>query len=180
MAEKRKEFIAQFVRSERSLRALLLAATGDMNLAEDLLQNVASALWEKWPKYDPERPFRRWALGVARIEILRWRRSAARNRIVFDDRILDQLVDAADRTAEEADRSLALLAECLLEVNGNAREVLNLKYTLGLRSRQIAEKIGKSVGAVEMLLTRTRRALRDCILRKLASPDVSPDSPAPP
>ena len=168
MAEERQEFMAQFVRAERSIRALLLAATGDWNLSEDLMQNVAVTLWKKWPQYDPERPFRSWALGVARIEVLRWRRSAARDRVVLDVQSLDRLVGAADRTADEADRSLALLTECLAGVAGDAREVLNLKYTVGLRSRQIAERMGKGVGAVEMILTRTRRALRDCVLRKLA------------
>ncbi len=168
MTEQPQEFMAQFVHAERAIRALLLAATGDMNLVDDLMQNVAVALWKKWPEYNPERPFRVWALGVARIEILRWRRSAARNRIVLDIPLLDQLVGAADRAAEEADQRLPMLAECLDEVQGDAREVLNLKYTGGLRSRQIAEKMGKGVGAVEMILTRTRRALRECIKRKLS------------
>ena len=169
MAEERKEFMAEFVRAERSIRALLMSATGDLNLVDDLMQNVAVALWKKWPEYNPGRPFRAWALGIARIEILRWRRTAARNRIVLDVQILDQLVAAADRTAEEADQGLYMLAECLVGVKGDARQVLNLKYIYGLRSRQIAEKLDKGVGAVEMILTRTRRALRECIERKRAA-----------
>ena len=168
MAEQRQEFMAQFVRVERPIRALLLAATGNINLVDDLMQNVAVALWKKWAEYDPQRPFRTWALGVARIEILRWRRSAARDRIVLDDQMIDQLVGAADRAAEQADQRLVMLAECLDRVQGDAREALNLKYTDGLRSRQIAERLGKGVGAVEMILTRARRALRECIARKLA------------
>ena len=167
MGERRQEFMAQFVRVERPIRALLLAATGDMNLVDDLMQNVAVALWKKWPEYDPDRPFRGWALGVARIEILRWRRCAARKRMVLDIQLLDQLIGAADRVAEEADQRLPVLAACLDQVRGEAKEVLNLKYNGGLRSRQIAEKIGKGVGAVEMILTRTRRALRECVKRKL-------------
>ncbi len=168
MAEQQQAFMAQFVRAERSIRALLLAATGDINLVDDLMQNVAVALWEKWSEYDPARPFRAWALGVTRIEVLRWRRSAARNRLVLDVQLLDKLIGAADRTAEEADRRLAMLTECLDGVQGDAREVLKLKYTRGLRCKQIAEQLGKGVGAVEMILTRTRRVLGECIKRKLA------------
>ncbi len=168
MTEQRQEFMAQFVRAERSIRALLLAATGDMNLVDDLMQNVAIALWKKWPEYNRERPFRAWALGVARIEILRWRRTAARNRLVLDVQLLDQLVGAADRAAEAADQRLTMLADCLDGVQGEAKEVLKLKYSSGMRNRQIAEKMGKRVGAIEMILTRTRRALGECITRKLA------------
>ncbi|MEM7232224.1 MAG: sigma-70 family RNA polymerase sigma factor [Planctomycetota bacterium] len=163
-----EEFMAQFVRADRSIRAFLLAASGNLTVAEDLMQNVAVALWQKWPQYDRERPFRAWALGIARIEVLRWRRSEARDRTVLDAGIIDQLAEASDRAADEADRRLALLSDCLTGVGGDAREILNLKYTVGLRSRQIAERLRKGVGAVEMILTRTRRALRECIQRKLA------------
>ena len=58
MAEERHEFMAHFVRAERAIRALLLAATGDVNVVDDLMQNIAVALWKKWPEYNPERPFR--------------------------------------------------------------------------------------------------------------------------
>ena len=101
------------------------------------------------------------------IEILRWRRSAARSRVVLDVQALDQLVAAAERAAD-ANQNLAILAECLDKVQGDAREVLNLKYTAAISCRQIADRLGKGVGAIEMILTRTRRALRDCIERKLA------------
>ena len=167
MAE-HQQFMAQFVRAERPIRALLLVATGDLDLVDDLMQNVAVALWMKWPEYNPEHPFRAWALGVTRIEVLRWRRSAARNRTVLNMQMIDQLVDAADRAAGKADQRLGLLAQCLDEVQADAREVLNLKYADGMRARQIAEEVGKTVGAVEMIISRTRRALRKCIQRKLA------------
>ena len=168
MTEQRQEFMAQFIPVERSIRALLLASTGDMNLADDLMQNVAVALWKKWPDYRSERPFRSWAFGVARIEILRWRRSASRDRIVLDVQLIDQLVAAADQKADESDQRIAILSQCLKEIKGDSKEVLTLKYDLGMRCCQIAEKIGKGVGAVEMMLTRTRRALRKCIKRKMA------------
>ena len=162
-----QEFIAQFAPAERSIRALLLAATGDPHTVEDLMQNVAVDLWRKWPEYQRDRPFRPWALGVARIEILRWRRTLARDRFVLDEKLLDRLVTATDKAAEEADLRLSHLAECLKGVSEYAREVVRLKYAGGLTAKRIAEELGKNLASVEMVLTRTRRALRACIDRKL-------------
>ena len=73
-------FLAEFLRVERLLAAHLVSATGDVHAAEDLLQAVASILWEKRAEYDVSRPFAAWALGVANLEVLKWRQRAARSR----------------------------------------------------------------------------------------------------
>jgi DNA-directed RNA polymerase specialized sigma24 family protein len=46
-----------------------------------------------------------------------------------------------------------------------------MKYAEDMPAKGIAEHLGKSVGAVEMTLTRTRRALRDCIHATLIRAD---------
>ena len=56
----------------RPLATYLLAATGDPHAAEDLLQGVAATLWQELADYDQTRPFGAWAVGVARLKVLRW------------------------------------------------------------------------------------------------------------
>ena len=56
-------------------------------------------------------PFIAWALGVARIELLRWRRSVSRNKIVleFDDN--DSGVTSYARVVH-TDYEMALVSHC--------------------------------------------------------------------
>ena len=75
-----QEFLNRFLREERFLAAYLLSATGNFHASEDLLQTVARILWEKLADYDEARPFGAWALGVAHLEVLKWRQQAARSR----------------------------------------------------------------------------------------------------
>ncbi|MCC5830594.1 MAG: sigma-70 family RNA polymerase sigma factor [Phycisphaeraceae bacterium] len=164
-------FTSAFLRAERALRAFLLIATGDHHVVDDLIQNVAADLWRKWAEYDGSRPFQAWAIGVARIEVLRWRRSVARDRLVLDEESLTRLAEVTDRLADEADRRRTALSGCLSKVKPKDRYVLTLKYSEQMSCRQIAQKVGKTVAAVEMVLTRTRQALRDCIGRTLIRSD---------
>jgi RNA polymerase sigma-70 factor (ECF subfamily) len=164
----RQEFLKVFLREERLLAAYLLSATGNVHASEDLLQTVARILWEKLADYDETRPFGAWALGVAHLEVLKWRQQAARSREVLSEDSMRLLSDTAARHAEETDDRYYFLVGCLRELGGTARSVVEMKYGEGRSIREIASCLKKSVAAVEMILVRSRRVLRDCIQRKMS------------
>ena len=161
-------FMKHFLAVEAVLKAYLLSATGDLNTADELLGEVSSVLWEKFDRYDPARPFRHWALGVARVEVLKHRQSVARGREVLSPQAIDALADAADHHAAELDDRLVHLRGCLESIGASTRNLLRLRYWRRLRISEIARQLGKSTAAVEMTLVRARRGLRDCVEGKAA------------
>ena len=161
-------FMKHFLAAEAVLKAYLLSAVGDMNVVDDLLGEVSSVLWEKFDRYDLGRPFRHWAIGVARLEVLKWRQAAARKREVLSSEAIDALAGAAEQCAGQLDERLAHLRSCLEAIGAPTRNVLRLRYWRRVRISQIAKQIGKSTAAVEMTLVRARRGLRDCVEGKAA------------
>lgn len=162
-----QHFLSCFLREELLLRAFLQATTGDVHETDDLLQTVARVLWEKFGQYDENRPFRRWALGVARLEVLKWKQGKARSRVVLSDEALSQVAAAAVESAEWVNSLRDFMHVCLERLKHTARRVVDMKYGDGLSIREIAARIERSVPAVEMILVRSRRALRDCVKRQL-------------
>jgi RNA polymerase sigma-70 factor (ECF subfamily) len=160
-------FLTEFLRVERRLLAYLRSVTGDVHAAEDLLQTVASTLWEKRAEYDPTRPFEAWAMGVTHLEVLKWRQRLARSREILSEESMRLLSETASQYADMADQRYDLLAECLKSLRGNARRVMQMKYGEGRKIREIAIALRKSVAAIEMILVRSRRGLRACVERKL-------------
>jgi RNA polymerase sigma-70 factor (ECF subfamily) len=152
-----------FLAAEAVLKAYLLSACGDMNAADELLGEVSSVLWEKFDRYDPAREFRPWAIGVARLEVLKWRQSLARKREVLSPEAIDALADTAGDLAAELDERLIHLRSCLQALGASTRRVLRLRYWRRLAVSEIAEQVGKSTGAIEMTLVRARRGLRNCV-----------------
>ena len=163
----REDFIQHFTDVEHALRAYLLAATRNLSDADDLFQAVWIVLWNKFDQFDASRSFRSWAIGVARFEVLRWKRQQARSREVLSEDAISLLADSAQEHAEEINVHRILLRECLERVNGLRRRVLDMKYSENMKAREIAHATGRSVEAVEMLLVRVRRLLQSCIEQKL-------------
>ncbi|MBI5364569.1 MAG: sigma-70 family RNA polymerase sigma factor [Planctomycetes bacterium] len=140
--------------------------------ARDLVQETALTLLRRFPEYDPSRPFLPWALGVAKWELASHRRDAARAVVVFDAELLDDLTAMWSEVAQGAGDRAVALQTCLDRLARRARTVLDLRYGEHLTSTEIAERLGSNAGAVRVLLQRIRDELRDCIERRLSTPEA--------
>jgi RNA polymerase sigma-70 factor len=161
--------------NQRWLTAYFLSATGDRISAEDLVQEVFHQALESQGNYDPTKPFGAWLRGIARHLLFRHYRNAKRGLLLVDGAVLDQL-DLHAAAAEERlidpghqPARLAALRHCLEQLTERARSILDLKYADRLASKAIAERIGMKTNAVDMVVSRARRALETCVGRRLAA-----------
>jgi RNA polymerase sigma-70 factor (ECF subfamily) len=123
----------------------------------------------KFEQYDATRPFGAWAIGVAKYEVLYFRRERATDKHLFNDDIVGQIAYRYELLAEEIDPIREALQQCLGELKGRSKRVIELRYRRGMRSNVIAEEMSLSPGAVRMLLCRVREKLRRCIERRTAA-----------
>ncbi len=162
----------QFTRLWTHTQPVLAGYIGSLVLnfheAEDILQEVAIKLQQKFDEYDPGRPFTGWALGFARYEIMASRRRHARSFITYDSEIMDCLSSMYDEMKPELDQRASFLKDCLSEVkNGQIHKVLELRYVDDLPGEEIAERMNMNESAVHVTLHRIRKFLKDCIDRKI-------------
>lgn len=150
----------------------------DIHQAEEVLQRAATAMVRKFDQYDSERPFAAWAVGVAKYEVLYFRRERATDKHVFDDEIVERIALSYQRFVEDADPFREALERCLDKLKGRSRKAIDLRYQNGLGAQAIAAKLSLSAGAVRMLLCRARQTLRGCVDASLrATERTGSDSP---
>lgn len=170
-----QQLVKQVVEQDAVLRAYIFASTRNYHDTNDIVQNTWQALARRIEAYDDRRAFRAWALGVARLEVAKWRQRQARSRELLSPEVMELLADTAVEEAPDLDLRAAFLAECLTKLGGLGKRVLQLKYYRERSIRQIAERLHRNVPAVEMALVRARRAMRDCIEERVqASQDLGP------
>ena len=68
------------------------------------------------------------------------------------------------------------LDECVEELDGRARQAIQLRYAGNLRTAQIAAEMQISDGAARMLLSRARTLLRKCVEGRAARMKDDPSS----
>ena len=135
---------------------------GDRSLAEDLVQDVFTAVWRGAASFDPARAsFATWVFHITRnraTDLIRRRR--ARVRTVGGDSPFEP--GEGDPTGELS-RSFDL-ASALSRLSPAHREVLTLAYLQGLSQSEISRRTGTPLGTVKSRTTAALRALRESML----------------
>ena len=155
--------------AQPKVSAFVTSVVRDFRDRDDLMQDIAVAVFESFDGYDPERPFPQWAMGVARNQFKAYLRKRQKHLNVFEPETIEVLEQAfADLPAEEV-RELDFLRECLRKLDGRARQICELRYQDGLKPAAISEAIEMAGTAVRKSLQRIREQLRECVERKAAS-----------
>jgi RNA polymerase sigma factor (sigma-70 family) len=134
-----------------------LAVTGNRSDAEDVTQTTFMQAYRALDRGEhPVKP-RNWLITVAHnVCRQRFRETARRPiEVEYDEDVGEALVPSDDApTAADIQRALGQLAM-------NQREALVMRELEGRSYAEIAETLGLSVAAVETLIFRARRALRE-------------------
>src|SRR5262249_49479263 len=154
-------------RHQDELRAFIAAVVRDRHARDDVFQEVALALWQEFPRYDPLRPFGAWGRGIAANKLLQRWQKAKRTPVAFSPQALQAVLDAFDRTERSAPPEEDALEQCLARLPDNQRQLLTYRYQRSLKLAQIAELLGTTADAVHKALSRLRVRLRRCVEQRL-------------
>lgn len=157
----------QITACQSRLYAYILTLTGDREQARDVLQECNLVMWSKADEFEPGTNFIAWAFQIARYQVMAARQKVARDKLVFDDDILEGMADIFDEE-ENFDARQVALGQCVEQIAPNHRNLLHIRYSDGLSVKEIASRVDKTANAVAKVLHRTRIALMDCIEKKLA------------
>lgn len=130
---------------------------GDTHEAEEIAQEAFARAYRALPEFGGERRFYPWMTVIAGrlcIDAVR-RRGRLQVGEVIDEAILDAGFDRLDRQGDIDKINVAML-----RLSERHREILQLRERDGWSYQHIAEHLEVSLGTVEALLWRARRALR--------------------
>jgi len=168
----RRELMRLALEHRAQLWGFLMGLTKDPQKAEDLFQNTYLILCEKWDQYRPGTNFMAWARQIARYEFLASVDPDRRPFLTAETEVLELALHAAEREEAPSVRRDAL-RRCLDQLpDARGRRVLELRYGQGLPGERVAREVDLSMNALYTLLSRVRRALQDCVERRLRTEEA--------
>jgi RNA polymerase sigma-70 factor (ECF subfamily) len=166
--ERHADFIILLNAGHRRLLGYLVSLVGNRHDAEDVLQRASVTMWRRFETFERGTDFFAWASTVAFYEAKNFQRTAARSRLYFSDELLEVL--AAERATDttQTDARHAALEGCLAKLDEPATRLVEAAYFEEGSVFALAEKLGRSPQTLYNKLNVIRRALADCVTRKLA------------
>lgn len=161
-------FAALMGRWELPVKALIARLMFNAAESADLAQETFVRVWQHRARYEPDRPFKPWILGIAvnlaRNRLRWWRR---RPSVSLDAWMEDDEAAQADPAAgaaglERGERARAV-RDAVAALPHDLREALVLFEYEGLSQAAIATVVGASPKAVESRIARARARLRTAL-----------------
>lgn len=164
-----KLVMGQWIKHQPTVTSFIASVVRDRHHVEDIAQEVASVIAMHVDRYDESRDFLPWALGIARNLVLKYLRSRRRDRLVFDGELLASLAEVHIEQTQGASARKTALHQCLKTLAPETKKLLDKRYFGRIGIGEIAHSIGRTEGAVSMLLFRARQRLAACISKRLAT-----------
>ena len=166
---RRDAFARLFAQHDRWLFAYLVSLLGSSAAAEEVFQEVCVVLWREHQAFEMGTDFVKWVSVIAHHQVQRYRRQRRRVGPQLSDAVVDLLsCDAVERVDLLESRRDAL-RHCLQKLSDSDRDLVQQCYSDSRQSfKTAAELLGRPANTVYKALIRVRRALYQCIERKLA------------
>jgi RNA polymerase sigma-70 factor (ECF subfamily) len=155
-----------FRRHSRQVISAAYRITGNMQDAEDVLQNVFLRLMKRSAGHeldDELGPYLRRAAVNAALDVVRSRRAARARSIEEVEATLAEVGEADPARQHGSSEIREQVRSALAGESPRAAEIFALRYFEGYDNQEIARMVGTSAGTVAVILHRTRTRLRDLI-----------------
>ncbi len=162
------QFLRLYSEHEPSLRGFVRSLVPTREDAREVMQEVAVALWRKFGELANAAEFRPWAFGMARMEVMAWRRDRGRDRHFFGEDAMAIIAEQSEQVSRQLDAQREALEECVGKLPDDQRALVSAAYAPGARIDRLAAGQGRSAMALYKMLHRIRLALIDCTRAVLA------------
>ncbi len=162
-------FLRLFMEHEESLRLFVRSLLFNQEETREVMQEVAIVLWRKFDDSLDSPSFRRWSFGVARMEVLTFRRERSRDRHAFGSDVAELLQRAVQEESQTLERERNALETCVDKLPPDQRRLVDSAYEPGIKKHDLAHSLGLSPMALYKRLHRIRLLLMECTQRELES-----------
>jgi RNA polymerase sigma-70 factor, ECF subfamily len=161
-------FSRLLIANQRRLYGFVYTLVQDHTATDEILQEVATVLWKKFDQFEPGTDFGAWAMKVSRFTVFEWRRKQAKLPLPMGEELFASIADKAVEVSCDLEGRLDALQGCVRHLNARDQALVADRYEEDLSVVEIAQRSGRTRGAVYKILTRIHRDLLGCVKDNLS------------
>ena len=178
-ARRRDDIVKSAFQYRDALLGYAYAMLRNWTLAEDVVQEAFLVVMNKWQDLKDEQGIFLWVRQIVHFKTLEAIRSRGRETAIPDQDLLDlvekSVLENLDEQTAERQRIMSLsLRECMSRLNQFSVGILAGFYWNQESCETIAERHGRSVNAIRLMLSRLRDKLRSCLSKRLEQQGIRP------
>lgn len=161
------EFVELFSKNAQKLYAYILTMMHHDPAADDVFQETSKLAWEKFDQYQPGTSFLAWTCRIAYFRVLNLRSKNRKAPVPFSDLFLEAVDGELAEMSETLDAEMKALGICYKKLTSTYRELIDLRYTGNITTKEVAKRVGRPLSTVYRMLDRVHHWLMNCIQQTL-------------
>ena len=167
-------FMRLLSKHEPSVRAYVRAGVFAYQDVTEIMQEVSIVAWNKFDQLsNPEDGVGKWMCVIARYEILKFRQTKARDKIVLDDSVVEKLLNEGIEGDSVRSKWIEALDRCLEKLPAQKRSLILQAYDPANSIKDLAKQLRKTPDGLYQLLRRIRVGLASCVEKTMAKDSKS-------
>ncbi len=150
------------------LYSFLLMVIHNQADAEDILQEAASTMWEKFDEFEEGTNFGAWAVTIARYKALEFLKRNKKSRMILKEDYYDLISNEAEHSTENISERLQAVKVCLEKLPEKDKKLLSMRYKKNIPLNRISKITGRSASGICQSFSRIINLLRTCVTRRLS------------
>jgi len=134
--------------------------------AEDIMQDTAKVLWEKFEQFQVGSNFVSWAMTIAKFQVLSHRKKY-NIKVQFNSDLIEILSDESQTPLPGERERLNALRNCITKLNSKDQELLRCRFEKQMTAKMLSGQIGVAMNTIYRNESRILTLLFNCVRKTL-------------
>ena len=160
---KKDSFLNLMEDNRNRILGYILTMVPNWNDAEDLLHDTMAVILKKKDQFNSGKNFMAWACGIARYEILNFRRKHKDEKLLFDEQVLASIDEYLTDKESKIDRIMQIIKYCVEKLGPTDRNLIQMHYSEELSIKDVSLRMGRSLRGLYRSFARIHGVLLLCV-----------------
>jgi RNA polymerase sigma-70 factor, ECF subfamily len=172
MPGKTDYFVRQLINHRKRIYAFILTLVGNSSDADDIMQDTAALMWQKYHQSEEIGDFSALGMRIAHLKVLEFRKRQYKNKIKFNNELFENILGGAVTAEEKLDERFEALKKCLSKLDETSRKLVQAQHQKGQTIKDIAASIKMSQHVAYKRIGKLHDQLLQCVNRTLKQEGV--------
>ncbi len=165
-------FVRQLMNHRKRIYAFILMLVGNSSDADDIMQDTAALMWQKYHQSEEIGDFSALGMRIAHLKVLEFRKKQYKNKIKFNNELFESILGGAVTAEEKLDERFEALKECLSKLDETSRKLVQAQHQKGQTIKDIAASIKMSEHVAYKRIAKLHNQLLQCVNKTLKQEGV--------
>ncbi|AQQ08389.1 RNA polymerase sigma factor [Sedimentisphaera cyanobacteriorum] len=165
--QKKDEFLKLFLACNNRLYCYIITLVPNKAEADDIFQNSALVMWEKFDDFIEGTNFFSWACTVARNKVFEHYRTQKRFSNLIDNQLLEDIGSNFQFNSQQENLRLSALNGCVTKLSDNDKELIKARFTNGTSLKAFARQTESSINTIYKRMAYIYAMLQNCVEKTL-------------